>query len=233
MQENSRFFQLVWRVNALAIAGVVVLAGLFGIYVLYSFIKEETRDRTVSNTLTTKPQQPRQEEMRFGSPVPIPGSPFVRIPLYREQRTSVTYSAKSSGANSVNELFVDSTNGQSTWLFKGQDRLIVNKSQVLSRLKSDQPNVTSILYTLVEKDTSGDERLSYNDKVSVGYSTPDGSAYTPLLDNIDKLFAVEQVADDRLMILYARQGENRLITYTLPTYTIINDKVSPKLEDKP
>jgi hypothetical protein len=233
MQENSRFFQFIWRVNALAIASIVIVAGVVGLYALYSFIKEETRDRLVTKTPTVKTEQPRQQEMRLGVPVPVSGTVFVRVPLHRAQKTNVTYYSKSIGASTVNELFVDNTNGQSAWLFKGVDRLIVNHSDILSQLKSAQPSVTSIVYTLVEKDTNGDERLSSNDKVSVGYSAPDGSAYTPLLDNVDKLFAIDQVADDRLIILYARQGESRLTTYALPNYAIVIDKELPKLPDEP
>lgn len=233
MQENNRFFQLVWRVNALAIFAIAVLGTLLGLYAVFDQVRDEFRAPSVIKRLPIQQAQPRQEEMRFGLPILIPGSAFVRFPLHKELKTSASYSSRVSNPNSVNVLFVNSSNGESKWLFKGDNRLIVNQSHVLSQLKSDQPVATSIVYTLVEKDTSGDERLSSNDQVSVGYSSPDGSTYTSLLNNIEKLYAMDQVTDDRLMILYAREGESRLATYALPNYTIVADTVSPKRENNP
>jgi hypothetical protein len=233
MQDSNLFFQFVWRLNALAIAGVALIAGLLGLYGLASVFNWQTRDREVTDLVTVDPRVPRQEEARLGYPSAIAGSQVVRIPLYLEQRTDVTYYSKASGDNMVNELYVDSTTGKSQWLFKGTQRLILNQNLVLRQLKSDEPVVTSILYALVEKDSNGDGRLSSQDKVNLGYSAPDGSFYTPLMDNIEKLYATEQVSDDRLMIVYSRNGESRVTTYALPGFTIVVDNALPKLSVSP
>lgn len=233
MQDNNRFFQFIWRVNALAIVGVAMLAGVLGIYAVYSVFKTETRDREVTDLLAVNPDVPQQDEVRLGYPTMIPGTQFVRIQLFREQKTDLTYYSKSSGDNTVNELFVNSTTGQSKWLFAGTDRIILNQVQTLSQLKSDQPVATSILYSLVDRDTNGDARLSAQDFTSIGYTSPDAAAYTPLLDNIQKLYAVEQVADDKVMVLYVRNGESRMTTYGLPNYSVVIDQILPKLEAKP
>lgn len=233
MQDTSRFFQFIWRVNALMIFGIAVLAGVLGLYAVYSIFKTETRDREVSDLLAVNPNVPQQDEVRLGYPVAVAGTQNLRIPLYREQKTDLSYYSKSSGDNMVNELFVNASSGQSKWLFAGKDRIILNQIQTLQQMRSEQPVATSILYTLVDKDTNGDERLSTQDFTSIGYTAPDSGAYTPLLDNIEKLYAVEQVADDKVMILYFRKSESRMTTYGLPNYTIIVDKILPKLETKP
>jgi hypothetical protein len=233
MQDNNRFFQFVWRVNALAIAAVAVVAGMLGLYGLGSIVGYETRDREVTDLVTVDPEVPRQEEARLGQPFPIGGTQVVRIPLYLAQKTDATYYIKSSGDNIVNELYVDSNTGKSTWLFKGTKRLIFNQTSVLRQLKSEQPNVTSLVYALVDNDSNKDGRLSPKDLAAIGYSSPDGAIYTPLIDGIEKLYAIEQVSDDRLMILYSRNGESRMITYALPGFTTIVDNALPKLDASP
>jgi hypothetical protein len=233
MQDNNRFFQFVWRLNALAIAGVAVVAGLLGLYGLISIFDWETRDREVTDLLAVEPDVSRQDEVRLGYPTTIPGTQYVRVPLFREQKRDLSYYSKSSGDNTVNELYVDSSTGKSKWLFAGTDRLILNQLQTMQQLKSDQPIATSILYSLVDKDTNNDKRLSPQDVTSIGYASLDGTVYTPLLDNIGKLYSVEQVADDKVMVIYFRNGESRLITYALPNYAILVDQVLPKLESKP
>jgi uncharacterized membrane protein YqjE len=49
MQDNNRFFQFVWRLNALAIAGLALLAVLLGLYGLTSLVSWETRERNVTD----------------------------------------------------------------------------------------------------------------------------------------------------------------------------------------
>lgn len=233
MQDNNRFFRLVWRINALAIACLVVLLGLLGLYQLTYFFKWQTRDRQVTDLVAVAPQTVRQEESRLGQPNKIAGTQIVRIPLYLEQKTDDVYFSKGSSGNIVNELFVDSSTGKSKWLFKGTSRLVLNQNHILSQLKSEQPLVTSILYTLVEKDSNGDGTLSHKDQVTVGYSSLDGTVFTPLMDNVEKLYATEQVSDDRLLIIYSRNGETRAITYSVPSYTTVVDNALPKLDATP
>lgn len=230
MTENNRFFKLVWRVNALVICIVALLAGLLSLYGLYSVLKDQTRDRQVSDLLIVNPEQPVQEEVILGFPRAIAGTSGVRIPLYREQKTEVRYYSKSSNDNIVNELFVDSITGQGTWLFKGTGRIVLNSADIMQKLKTDAPLVTAILYTLVDKDSDANGRLTSGDQISVGFSNPQGTSYTPLLDQIEKLFALEQVSDDRLLLLYVKNGESRMATYSLPGFSIVNDKAVPTLE---
>jgi hypothetical protein len=233
MQDNNRFFQFVWRLNALAIAGLVLLTVLLGLYGLTSLVSWETRERNVTDLVTVNPGVSQQEEVRLGYPSSIAGTQIVRIPLYLEQKTDVTYFSKSSGANTVNDLYVDSATGKSNWLFKGTHRLIFNQNPILRQLKSNESVVTSILYSLIEKDSNGDGRLSHKDEITVGYSSPDGSIYKPLMNNIEKLYATEQVSDDRFIIVYSRNGESRVATYALPAYTIVADNALPKLSAAP
>lgn len=231
MQDNNRFFQLIWRVNALAIAGVAVIAALLGIFALIAIFIEQTRDREVSDVLTIDPQKPREDGVRLGYPDSVLGTQFTRLPLYREQKTSLTYYSKSSSDNMVNDLFVDTSTGQSQWLFKGTDRLILSQRNILRQLQAPRLEATSIVYTLIEKDTSGDGRLASDDRVSVGFSATDGTSYTALITDIEKLFSVEQVADDKVMIVYVRGGESRFTIYSTPGFAVLSDKALPKLED--
>jgi hypothetical protein len=231
MTDGNRFFKFVWRVNALAIFCVALLAGLLCLYALYSIFQDKTRDRGVTDLLVVNPEQKVQEEVILGYPSAIAGTSMVRVPLYREQKTELRYYSKSSSANIVNELFVNGLTGESVWLFKGAQRLILNSVNILQKLKSETPVVSSIVYTLVDKDTDANGRLTASDHITVGFSNLQGTSYSPLLDQIDKLFALEQVADDRLIMLYAKNGESRMTTYSLPTFSVITDSALPKLDE--
>jgi hypothetical protein len=233
MTDSNRFFRFLWRANALVIFCVALLAGLLGLYGLFYIVKDNIRNREVTDVLIVNPEQQVEEETILGYPRAIPGTTFVRIPLYREQKTDLSYYSKSSNANTVNEVFIDSATGNSVWLFKGTQRLILGSVDILSKLKAEAPLATAIVYTVAEKDTDANGRLTPSDHVSVGFSNPQGNTYNPLLEDIEKLFATEQVADDRLMVLYAKNGESRIVTFSLPAFNVIKDTLLPKLEAQP
>jgi hypothetical protein len=230
MTDSNRFFEFVWRANALVILGVALLAGLLGVIALVAIVIDETSERSVSDLLIVNPERPVQEDVVLGYPLNIAGTTFVRISLFREQRTDLRYYSKSSSGNTVNDLFVNSTTGESSWLFKGTDRLILGSSDIMQKLRSDSPVATAIIYTLADKDTDANGRITTSDHVSVGYSNPQGTMYTPLLNDIEKLFALQQVTDDRLMLLYSKNGESRIATYSLPTFAVVGDSALPKLD---
>jgi hypothetical protein len=229
MTDNNRFFQLVWRVNALAILGVAILAAILGVIALVAIVIDQTRERSVSDLLIVNPDRPVQEEVILGYPSTVAGTPYVRVPLYREQKSDIRYYSKSSSGNTVNELFVNSATSESGWLFEGAERLILDSVPVLQTLRSDAPTTTAIAYTVIDKDTDANGRLTASDHVSVGYSNPQGTIYTPLLNDIEKLFSLQQVTDERLLVLYAKAGESRMATFALPTFTRLTDTALPKL----
>jgi hypothetical protein len=233
MTDSNRFFRFLWRANALVIFCVALLAGLLGLYGLFYILKDNIRNREVTDVLIVNPEQQVEEETILGYPRPVAGTAFVRIPLYREQKTNISYYSKSSNANTVNEIFVDGTTGESVWLFKGTQRLILGTIDVLSKLKAEAPLVTAVVYTIADEDTDANGRLTSSDHVNVGFSNPQGTKYTSLLDGVEKLFATEQIADDRLMVVYAKNGESRLVTFSLPAFNLIKDMALPKLEAQP
>ena len=230
MLDNNRFFRFLWRINALAITGVALIAAVLGAYALYSILRAETRDRNVSDLLVVNPEQPVQEEVILGRPRALAGTKMVRVPLYREQKIDVSYYSKESGSNTVNELVIDSVTGKSEWLFKDTARLIVNITETRQEINSDAPKTEAIVYSMIERDSNSDGKLTATDKISIGYSNAEAANYVPLLDNIEKLYAVQQVADDRLMVIYVKDGESRLMTYMLPAFTTLADIAMPKLE---
>ncbi len=66
-QYENRFFRIVWRFNALGIAGVAIFSVLLGSYLVYEIFKTKTRERQVTNVVNVgEPgqQDPGQQELK-------------------------------------------------------------------------------------------------------------------------------------------------------------------------
>ena len=64
----------------------------------------------------------------------------------------------------------------------------------------------AILYTLVRQDTDQDGRLTRDDALTLGISTPKGQEYTDLFSGLDKLIGVVPLKDSAIRIIYQQQG---------------------------
>jgi len=218
---TNRFFDYVWRFNALAIAAAAILCILLGVYAGVTIFKQETRSRRVTNVVNIGDKDKISEEFTLGTPSTIAGTQYVRVPLYRGQSYSgASYYSKSSEQNVVNYLFLNSSTNESWWLFENAGQLLISSQVLTNKLKTmpDEHNAAvAIIYTVVERDSNGDNRLTDKDAVSLAASDVDGTKYRKLIEGIERLYSVQQIADDKVLVLYLKDQKTLSELYSLPT----------------
>lgn len=229
--ENG-FFGFVWRFNALAIAGAAVVCILLGLYAGLTIFKDETRSRRVTNVVNVSETDKVSEEFSLGGPTIIAGTPYVRVPLYRGQSYSALYFSKRTEQNAVNYLFLNTSTNESRWLFERANQLIVDADMLFSKLKSspDQPQIgVGVVYVVVERDSNGDNRLTDKDAVSLAASAVDGTNYRTLIEGIEKIYSVRQIADDKVLVLYQKNQQTFSELYSVPSMAPLMQASVPKV----
>jgi len=233
MKRNvNTFFRNVWRFNALAIAVATIAIVLLSAYTVLSIFSETTRTRRVTNVVNVGEQEKVSEESSLGSPLAIAGTSYVRVPLIRGQSYPGSYYPKRSEQNVVNYLFLDiSTNG-SRWLFERASQLILENQILFNKLKTspdEARTAVGIFYMVVDRDSNGDNRLSERDAVALAASAIDGTNYRKLIEGIEQLYSVQQIADDKVLVLYQRDKQTFSELYSLPAMLPLKQTTIPRV----
>jgi hypothetical protein len=234
--ENS-FFKLVWRFNALAIAVATTICILLGVFAALMIFREETRPRRVTNVVNIDQQDKVSEEFSLGNPGAIAGTSFVRVPLFRGQsyNTGSLPLPKSSQQNLVNYLFLNISTNESWWLFNGVGQLVIDDRSQFNKVKDspDQPRIgVGVIYTVVERDSNGDNRLTEKDAVSLATSKVDGTNYRKLIESIDQLYSIQQVSDEKVLVLYQKDQQTFSDVYSIPSMELLTQRSIPKVGSK-
>lgn len=232
-QSESRFFRFVWRFNALAIAGAAIVCILLGLYAAATIFKEETRSRRVTNVVNVGEKDNVSEEFALGSATIIAGTPYVRVPLYRAQSYSALYYSKRSEQNAVNFLFLNISTNESRWLFERTGQLMIDSQVLYSKLRisPDEPRTgVGVVHVVVERDSNGDSRLTDKDAVSLAASAVDGANYRKLIEGIERLYSVQQIADDKVLVLYQKNQKTVSELYSVPSMERLSQASIPKID---
>jgi hypothetical protein len=228
----DNFFRYVRRFNALAIACAAIAFVLLSAYAALTIFKETTRTRRVTNVVNVGENEKVSEEFSLGAPVAIVGTSYVRVPLIRGQSYSASYYSKRTDQNVVNYLFLNISTNKSKWLFERADQLIVENQVLFNKLKtSPEESRTSVgvFYVVVDRDSNGDNRLSERDAVSLAASAVDGTNYRKLIEGIEQLYSVQQIADDKLLVLYQKNQQTFSELYSVPAMLPLKQANIPKV----
>jgi hypothetical protein len=234
-QSENRFFKYIWRFNALVIAGAAVVCMMVGVYFIAQIFKEETRERHVTNVVNVGENAEVNEDFVFGYPDTMVGTDYVKIPLYRDQPYDMQYYSKSSEWNEVNYLFLNASNNESKWLLDGTNQLFISDISLSDKLE-DRPTETNktvgFVYELVEDDSDDDGRLTNRDAITISTSNTNGTQYKKLIEGIDRLYSVRQIADDKLLVLYQKNKETVSELYSVPSMKQISQQKIPQVNLK-
>ncbi|MBP0019159.1 MAG: hypothetical protein J7647_16610 [Cyanobacteria bacterium SBLK] len=225
--EENKIFCLLWRFNAVVIAG----AGLLAIAVLgftaLSILRDVTRERQVGSIVNIDEESEIEEELQFGELREIGGTPYLLLPLSSYQsydRPSYTKSTESTR----NFLFFDSETGEQNWLFPHYDYLIVSDRHLVESSPNPQTQpVLAILYSLVQKDSDGDKRLSPRDRLTVALSQPNGGEYREILTDVEKILGHQLLDRETLIIFYQSEDHARVAKISLKDFTAIEQTQLP------
>ncbi|WP_375783658.1 hypothetical protein ACE10Z_28110 [Bradyrhizobium sp. Pha-3] len=229
---ESSFFRFVWRFNALAIAGATIVCIVLGAYVGLAIFRQETGVRRVTNVVNIDEKDKASDVFALGSPTTIAAAPYVRVPLYRGQAYAASYYSKRSDQNIVNYLFLNTVTNENRWLFERTNQLIIDSQVLFNKAKSapdDARAAVGIFYVVVEKDSNGDNRLTDKDAVALAASAVDGTAYRKLIEGIEQLYSVQQIADDKVLVLYQKNQQTISELYGLPSMVRLTQTNIPKI----
>jgi hypothetical protein len=234
-QSENKFFKYIWRFNALVIAGAAVVCMVVGVYFIILIFKEETRERRVTDVVNVGENAEVNEDFVFGYPDTMVGTDYVKIPLYRDQSYDMQYYSKSSERNEVNHLFLNASNNESKWLLDGTNQLFISDmalSDKIEGLSTETNRTVGFVYQLVEDDSDDDGRLTNKDAITISTSNADGTQYKNLIEGIDRLYSVRQIADDKLLVLYQKNEETVSELYSVPSMKQVSQQKIPKVNLK-
>ncbi len=236
MTDENRFFKFVWRFNGIVLMIVGVAAICAMIVSVYALRDEIGRGGNRRNTATINERVSSKDHWSLGTLTKIDGTDFSMIPLLSDQdhakSSSGEFSGSSSGpGNCVNNmLFINIVNNNSKWLFNTNKYIILN-SELISEYESCQNNriVRAVLYVVVRKDTNGDKKISYDDKMDIAVSTCGGDDYKEIVTGIDNFIGHQAIDKDKLFIAYKKQGAGHSAIVSLGDFSLINQKSFPAL----
>jgi len=168
--EENRFLIFTWRFNAI----ILMVAGILAIGVLIfagnHIFQDITRERYTRNIVNVAEDQSVDEKWELGRLYKIDGTPYALVPLTSDQSYTQSYYSKSS--NSVrNYLFIDTQSNKKQWLFNTNQHLVVDIEYISEKEYNDKDRtVRTILYTIIERDTNGDKRLTDKDERAIAIS---------------------------------------------------------------
>lgn len=229
---ESRFFRYLWRFNAFAIAVASVGFIVLGV-VIAMMLFADGRSRRVTNVVNLNQTENISEVFSWGSTELIAGTSYVWGALQRGQSYGVgSLPGSKNTIQTVNYVFLNTSTGESRWLFESADQLIASTYVQYRRFKyepNDSREVVSILYVVIDKDTNGDRRLTEKDVSSLMASSVDGTSSRKLIEGIEELYVVRQVADDKVLVLYLKNGQTVSEIFSVPALLPLSRANIPKV----
>lgn len=231
--EENKIFKYIQRFNTLAFAGAATICIFAGIYTVINYLNYLSMKAGLlqtTNIVNVGGQEKVSGAFKFGNPVPMTGSDYVRISLMRDpdhQTSSYTEISKD-----VNYLFLDISNNKSKWLLEKTDQLFVSNLYLqdsLERDSAEKVKITGILYALVEQDTDKDGRLTQKDAICLSTSRTDGSQYRRLIQGIDKLHSITQISAEKVLVIYQKNNETISALYSIPSMNLISQSAVPQI----
>lgn len=201
--QTRRLFAQIWRINAIIILLVGLIAGAVLSAAGYALFKDVTRTRHVNNVGSAALGDVRESTAELGSFEAIRGSSVVRAALVVRQ-TYVLGSGSKEAGSTRNYLYFDPSTRSAHWLRPAMNGLILS-SDALPDNEYGEPVANTVVHVnlTVEKDTDGDDRLSESDAQQIAISSPDGRAYRVLVAQADRLNEATLLSPTRLLILYS------------------------------
>jgi hypothetical protein len=234
MRSSDRFFRRLWRFNAFAIAGATVVFVVLALFFIVSILYDQARPHRVTNVVNVGEQEAVSNEFSLGTPGAISGTPYIQVSLIRRQSYGGPGSLypKRPDRNVVNYLFVNISTNEPRWLFEGAGQLIIESYPMFNRMKTatdDARTVVGAFHAIVDKDTNGDQRLSEHDAVALAASAADGTGYRKLIEGIEQVYSVQQVAEDKALVLYLKDKQTFSQLFSLPGIQPLKQAIIPKV----
>lgn len=145
---------------------------------------------------------------------PIQGTSIFVATVAKDSGRFATSSARAFSFDSdyavPNLVFLDGNTLSSHTLFDTNDNAIIGISQFpipSADPTTQQVEVKWLVYEIVEQDTNSDGTVNSKDSFVLAISSVNGLNYTELITNIDKIYGMNLLESQVLLVVYATKGE--------------------------
>jgi len=209
----AKVFRVVWRVNAVGIFLVVVLAVVGLSATLLSELFRSSHRAQVA-TPEAAPQEAGKPELRLGNFMAIEGTQVARAELMELGEGS--FSLKGSRSTSRNILFVDTSDGNSWWLLPHSDSVIAGEQEVAM-----VENGTSIpLGRLYSIESEGPDRKP---QTALVFADAKGTRQITLAKGIVEIGGVFTPSREETRVLYRDPTGNHLAVVNPTEMKLLRD----------
>jgi hypothetical protein len=153
----------------------------------------------------------------------------VDVPVYISQTAFMNPSKEAK-----NILFVNSKNNSSSWLFKGNNQLILEFSTLSARQRyisfpmSQKKDEKALYYKVVNHDSNGDGKINRLDSATLAVSDMFGQNYKELVKDVSHVVLAKEV-NDNLIFVYQKAGVGYSLQLSLADFRIVSNKMLPKV----
>lgn len=222
--DDNRFFKLLWRVNALLMAGVLLFVSGQLVYDRI-FQESESVDSSLLNVITYDVDETGAtvaEGWRYGPLDAVAGAPGLILPLYS------VGDADALGAGNFslrNLLFVDAGLQESHWLLS-------DNAHTIARYESVRGDKVArlILYEIHDQPAADIAPGEEGHRTSIYLSRPNGQALTRLVTGVDRCIGHALVDEAHLAILYVRDEMAYAAKVALADLTVVETMALPLVE---
>jgi len=205
--DQNWFFRWIWRFNAVALAVVLIAAGIGLALPFLAWQLAPAVERAVDAT------QPKQEPPKYGLTLESARAGRTEIVLaldylHSPERGLGSFSKDAYARRIANYLFVDAATGAHRWLFPTNDQM-VTRTEYLTDTPSPYaaemsgPGALRTVYYVV---VPGSGRIGNDAKYQVYLSKPNGEALTKILEDLDEAPSAMQLDADNLAVSYKLKG---------------------------
>lgn len=220
MSENNSFFRFIWRVNSL----IILAIGLLGVSLLaYGFIQNQSY-KEVSNIVNIQDNKDSKENYKLEANAQFLNDKYQVTPLVLTQDYEQSYYSKHT-YSVKNYLFTDLENSKSYWLFKKNDKLILDLFRLeKNNLISTSKDTKALMYLVVKEDTNNDARLSIQDRFSLVLSTPSGKKYIELFEKLQSFVSWRFIDGLEIIVHYKKDGKYFSSNIDIEKFKIIDTR---------
>lgn len=233
--KSRRIFHYIWRINAVIILLVGLLATISLSASAVYVILQATRTREVDSVINIANNEQVKTKTEIGTFTPIAGSEILQAPLYLIQ--DYDYRAGSKESSSIqNYMFFDPNQKRSYWLrpkseglFLSTIALVQNSNPIVNDLILNTSNdekpvpVVAFLYVLVDKDTNNDKRINDRDQKQIAISNAAGTSFRVLVDQVDRFNGYSTIKNNRLSVLYTSSNKLKVAEIDLRSQEIVSN----------
>jgi hypothetical protein len=215
--EENKFFQWVWRVNAVMLFLVCLMFLIMGIVVLHDEIIPSLVDDDIGKGKKEEPTQ-------MGTFTRIHGTRYFIAHAYS------TTSCSKSGQGLGNYLFMDSDDLSCSWLFPVEEKQIVSKMNICGDYKEEgRCDAEGLLFEVRKIRQNGDKRLKASDTISVFVSDQSGQKVKEVVTGIDRVLATDLLDPETVVLTFEKADKRFVAKLSLVAREILDTRALPEI----